>query len=94
MLFPMARGWGRSEEDLSAEKEHAKEARRAASGGAKLEVKNRAEAHSIRLSLARIEDQLKNVTNDARRRALESAREELRGRLAILDPNPPASADS
>ena len=56
----MARGWGRSEEDLGAEKEHAKEARRAASGGAKLEAKTRAEAHSIRLSLARIEDQLEN----------------------------------
>ena len=90
----MARGWGRSEEDLGAEKEHAKEARRAASGGAKLEAKNRAEAHSIRLSLARIEDQLKTVTNDARRRALETAREELRARLSILDPTPPPGGDS
>jgi len=90
----MARGWGRNEEDLGAEKEHAKEARRAASGGAKLEAKNRAEAHSIRLSLARIEDQLKNVTNEARRRALESAREELKTRLTVLEPKPPAGADS
>src|SRR6478736_1312468 len=91
--FPMARGWGRSEEDLGAEKEHAKEARSAASGGARLEAKTRAEAHSIRLSLARVEDQLRNVTNPARRRALETAREELRARLSALDPNPPAESD-
>jgi hypothetical protein len=90
----MARGWGRNEEDLGAEKEHAKEARGAASGGAKLEAKSRAEAHSIRLSLARVEDQLKNITNDARRRALESAREELRARLSLLEPKPPAGGDS
>jgi hypothetical protein len=90
----MARGWGRNEEDLGAEKEHAKEARGAASGGAKLEAKSRAEAHSIRLSLARVEDQLKNVTNDARRRALESAREELRARLTLLESKPPAGGDS
>ena len=90
----MARGWGRSEEDLGAEKEHAKEARRAASGGAKLGAKERAEAHSIRLSLARIEDQLNKVANEARRRALESAREELRARLSVLEPKPPAGGDS
>ena len=90
----MARGWGRNEEDLGAEKEHAKEARRAASGGAKLEAKNRAEAHSIRLSLARIEDQLKKVTNEARRRALESARDELRARLSVIEPKPPSGGDS
>jgi hypothetical protein len=92
----MARGWGRSEEDLGAEKEHAKEARRAASGGAKLEAKNRAEAHSVRLSLARVEEQLKIVTNPARRRALETAREELRTRLSTLEAGsqPRADADS
>jgi hypothetical protein len=90
----MARGWGRSEEDLGAEKEHAKEARRAASGGAKLEAKTRVEARSVRLSLARIEDQLKKVTNPGRRRALETAREELRTRLSALEPNPPADSDS
>ena len=90
----MARGWGRSEEDLGAEKEHAREARQSATGGAKLEAKSRAEAHSLRLSLARIEDQLKNVTNPARRRALETAREELRARLSAVEPKPPADPDS
>ena len=84
----MARGWGRSEEDLGAEKEHAREARRAPDSGARRDAKRRTEAHSIELSLARIEDQLSKTTNDARRRALESARRELRDRLAALQSSP------
>ena len=81
----MARGWGRNEEDLAAEKELAKEARGSASGGAKKDSDRRTQAHGIRLSLARIEDQLAHTSNDARRRALESARRELSDRLAGLE---------
>jgi hypothetical protein len=90
----MARGWGRNEEDLGAEKELAREARGAASGGAKRDAKRKAEAHTIELSLARIEDQLKSTTNDARRRALETAREELRRRLEELVSDSPAGDGS
>ena len=87
----MARGWGRSEEDLGAEKEHAKEAAHAPGSGARADARAAAEARSIRLSLARIEDQLKHTTNDARRGALESARRELSERLAGLEAADPAA---
>jgi len=82
----MARGWGRSEEDLGAEKEHAKEASRSAAGGAaRADARVQAEARSIRLSLARVDDQLSRTTNENRRKALEIARRELTDRLAALD---------
>ncbi|MEP6800419.1 MAG: hypothetical protein ABJC07_00675 [Acidobacteriota bacterium] len=80
----MARGWGRSEEDLGAEKEHAREARRAPDSGARRDARRRTEAHSLELSLARIEDQLSKTSNEARRRALESARQELQTRLDVI----------
>jgi hypothetical protein len=80
----MARGWGKSEEDLGADKEHAKEAGNAPGAGARLDAHRRSEARSIRLSLARIADQLALTTNPSRRNALESARLELEGRLAAL----------
>ena len=85
----MARGWGKSEEDLGADKEHASEGRRAAGSGTRQDAARRIEAHSIELSLARVEEQLAKTTNDARRGALEAARQELRDRLAILV-GPPA----
>ena len=85
----MARGWGRSEEDLGAEKELAKEAARAPGSGARADARRTAEIRSIHLSLARIEDQLVKTTNDARRRALETAKQELTDRLAALEaPSP------
>ena len=80
----MARGWGRNEEDLGAEKELAREARRAPGVGSRQDAQRRIEAHGIELSLARIEDQLAKTSNAARRRALEIARRELRDRLAAL----------
>ncbi len=80
----MARGWGRSEEDLAAEKEDAREARRAPGSGSRRDAERRTEAHSLELSLARIEDQLSKTENEGRRRALEAARDELRARLAEL----------
>ena len=83
----MARGWGRSEEDLGAEKELAKEAARAPGSGARADAHRTGEARSIRLSLARVEDQLAKTTNDARRRALEAAKRELTDRLTALEAN-------
>jgi hypothetical protein len=88
----MARGWGRSEEDLGAEKEHAREARRAPVGGSHQDAQRRSEAHGIELSLARIEDLLAKTSNAARRRALETARRELRDRLAALSASAPGRA--
>ena len=87
----MARGWGRSEEDLGAEKEHAREAARAPGSGSRADARAAAEARSIRLSLARIDDQLKHTTNESRRKALETARRELSERLAALVPADPAA---
>jgi hypothetical protein len=81
----MARGWGRSEEDLGAEKEHAKEALQAPGSGSRADAKRAAEARSIRLSLARVEDQLSKTSNEARRSALEAAKRELTERLAALE---------
>lgn len=80
----MARGWGRNEEDLGAEKEHAKEASRAPGSGTPADARRIVEARSIRLSLARVDDQLAHTTNEGRRRALETARRELTDRLAAL----------
>jgi len=91
----MARGWGRNEEDLGAEKElarEAREARRAPGVGSRQDAQRRIEAHGIELSLARIEDQLAKTSNAARRRALEIARRELRDRLAALSGPAPGRA--
>jgi hypothetical protein len=88
----MARGWGKNEEDLGADKEHAKEAAGAPAGGARDDARRRAEAHSLRLSLARIADQLALTTNAVRRQALESARREIEARLAAV--GVPADGDS
>jgi len=81
----MARGWGRNEEDLGAEKELAREESRAPGSGARADARRTAEARSIRLSLARIEDQLARTSNEGRRLALETARGELTARLAELE---------
>ena len=87
----MARGWGKNEEDLGADKEHAREAARAP-GGSREDAKRATEARSIRMSLARIADQLAHTEGSARRQALESARSELEARLASL--NVPAGGDA
>jgi hypothetical protein len=85
----MARGWGRSEEDLGAEKEQAREDRRS-EGGRRTDAQREALARGLRLSLARIEDQLGKAPGDARRHALETARTELLERLARLESEGPA----
>lgn len=87
----MARGWGKSEEDLGAEKEAAREA---ADKAAARPDRARADAfvrrRSLELSLARIEDLLAKTDNPARRAALETARAELQERLAADGPGPDA----
>ena len=80
----MARGWGRSEEDLAAEKEQARE-EKGSSGGKRRDSGLETQRRTLRLSLARIEEQLAKGLADARRQALEAAREEIRKRLAELD---------
>jgi hypothetical protein len=79
----VARGWGRSEEDLGAEKEQAREARTSASGS-RADADGEALRRGLRLSLARIEEQLAGTQNPARRQALEAARAELTERLGGL----------
>jgi hypothetical protein len=81
----MARGWGRNEEDLGAEKELAREESGAPGSGARADARKTAEARSIRLSLARIEEQLALTSSEVRRSALETARRELTARLAELE---------
>ena len=81
----MARGWGKSEEDLPAEKESAREERSAASDAARRDdARVRAERHAIELSLARISDQLARTTNPDRRAALEAAKRELEEKRKTL----------
>ncbi len=78
----MARGWGRSEEDLGADKEHAREdAEKAAARPGRARGEEIARRRSLELSLARIEDLLAKTANPDRRRALETARAELLERL-------------
>jgi hypothetical protein len=86
----MARGWGRSEEDLAADKEQEGAKRRGAGGrmaGADLVARRRA----IELSLARIRDELARTppAHEGRIRALEVAREELTRQLAELGESAP-----
>ena len=79
----MARGWGKSEEDLGAEKEAAKEAAdKAAARPSRAHADALVRRRSLELSLARIEDLLQKTDNPARRKALETARAELQERLA------------
>ncbi len=78
----MARGWGKSEEDVEAEKEHAREAAERAGARPSREAAERiARRRSLQLSLARIEDLLRKTENPDRRGALETARAELTERL-------------
>ena len=83
----MARGWGRSEEDLGAEKEHAREAaEKSAARPSRAHAEDVSRRRSLELSLARIEDLLAKTENPDRRRALETAKSELRKRLENLEP--------
>ena len=79
----MARGWGKSEEDLGADKEHAREAaEKAAARPSRALADEMARRRSLELSLARIEDLLGKTDNPASKTALETARAELLERLA------------
>jgi hypothetical protein len=79
----MARGWGKSEEDVGADKEHAREAaEKAAARPSRAHAEEMARRRSLELSLARIEDLLGKTDNPARKLALETARAELLERLA------------
>lgn len=86
----MARGWGRNEEDLGAEKEHAREAKdKADARPARAHAEEIARRRGLELSLARIDDLLTKTENPARRSALETARTEL---LERLGPKPPPAS--
>jgi hypothetical protein len=86
----MARGWGKNEEDLGADKEHAREAAdKAAARPSRAHAEEAARRRGLELSLARIEDLIAKTGNAARRAALETARAELLERLAA---SPGASA--
>lgn len=79
----MARGWGKSEEDLGADKEHAREAaEKSAARPSRAHADEMARRRALELSLARIEDLLGKTDNPARKAALETARAELQERLA------------
>jgi hypothetical protein len=81
----MARGWGRSEEDLEAEKEQARQERANPAGRrSAAETKRLTERRSLELALARIREQLPKVRSAGRRRALESAKADLEARLERL----------
>ena len=81
----MARGWGRSEEDLEAEKEQARQERGNAKGRrSPAETKRLTERRSLELTLARIREQLPKVRGEERRKALETAKADVEKRLEKL----------
>jgi len=81
----VARGWGRSEEDLEAEKEQARlERSKAAGRRSPAETKRLTDRRSLELTLARIREQLPKVRSEERRRALEAAKADLEKRLEKL----------
>ena len=84
----MARGWGKNEEDVGAEKEHDREARERAAARPSREYADRlVRRRSLELSLARIDELLAKTQNPDRRAALEAARAELSERLTEPPPS-------
>ena len=82
----MARGWGKNEEDLQADKESARDERSAASDAARRsDARRKAERHAIELSLARIAEQIARTVHPERLAALEAARKELEEKLKALE---------
>ena len=79
----MARGWGRSEEDLGAEKEQAAEEKSEGSGARRPDAEAAAARRRLEMALARIEEQLAKNPSPVRRQALEMARAELLARTGI-----------
>jgi hypothetical protein len=82
----MARGWGRSEEDLEADREQAR-TERGSPRGTRRDAALESERGALKLSLARIEEQLARTTSPARRKALEAARADLAQRLRECSPD-------
>jgi hypothetical protein len=76
----MARGWGRSEEDLAADKEQAS-GDRSSPRGRRRDAARLEQMRALELSLARIEEQLRATASPARRKALEAAKAEVARRL-------------
>lgn len=79
----MARGWGRNDEDLPADKEQARE--KVEGEPPPLDRKRASRRRGIELSLARVAEQLETVTHANRREALLAARQELERQLAEID---------
>ncbi len=79
----MARGWGRSEEDLGADKEARRESVPAA-GGPRAELQRAAQRRSIELSLANVAQELSKAEHPVRRAMLEAAKRDLEARLRAL----------
>lgn len=78
----MARGWGRSEEDLEAEREQAREkSGRGDRSGAREDPRKVHERRGIELSIARIDQLLAETPPSPRRKALEAAKKELEAKL-------------
>jgi hypothetical protein len=83
----VARGWGKSEEDLGADKEHAREAaEKSAARPSRRHAAEAARRRSLQLSLARIDDLLRKTESEPRRQALQTARAELLERLEEVPP--------
>ncbi len=81
----MARGWGKSEEDLGAEKEQARSERDRGPGSpARPDAALMARRRTLEMSLARIREELAKTTHPDRRAALEAARQELEEKLRAL----------
>ena len=79
----MARGWGRSEEDLQAEKEQATEEKGSGSGVRRPDAEAAAARRRLEMTLARIDEQLAGNPSPVRRQALEAARSEVLARLSF-----------
>ncbi len=79
----MARGWGRSEEDLGAEKEQAVEEKGAGPSVRRPDAEATAARRRLEMALARIDEQLARDPSPVRRQSLEIARSEI---LAQMPP--------
>jgi hypothetical protein len=78
----MARGWGRSEEDLGAEKEQAVDDRGAGPSIRRPDAEVTAARRRLEMALARIDEQLARDPSPVRRQALEMARSEILARMS------------
>ena len=84
----MARGWGRSEEDLEADKQEQRERARLAQSGSRDALQEAARRRGIELSLANVEQQLASTASPARRAALEAAKRDLIEKLGSAADEP------